>query len=246
MKIFAIGGGGNGRDGGPYEIKQFDKQIVKLAKVPKPHFLFVSFSQTTQENANSYYSLMQGHFTKLGCVCDHLSDQDLKDSLAIKDKIEKANIIYVGGGNTLRLMQKLRKYNIDKLIKKAAQKNVVLCGVSAGAICWCNCGNSDSRKFTSNSTQLIKVKGLGLLNVLMCPHYDVEQHRQPDLKRMMRTTKCVAIALDNCSALQIVDNNYSVQKTKTTAKAHKCFWKNGQYIVSELQGEGTIQQLTTK
>ena len=57
MKIFAIGGGGNGGRGEPYEIKQFDKQIVELAKVKKPHLLFVSFSQMSQKNADSYYDL---------------------------------------------------------------------------------------------------------------------------------------------------------------------------------------------
>ena len=74
----------------------------------------------------------------------------------VEEKINWADIIYVGGGNTLRLMTLLRRHKIDVLLKQAAKQNKVLCGVSAGAICWCNFGNSDSRKFTSTIIKVIK------------------------------------------------------------------------------------------
>lgn len=88
--------------------------------------------------------------------------------------MEWADFIYVGGGNTLRLMTLLRRCGGDRLLDEAYKRGTVLSGVSAGGICWCSCGNSDSRKFTSGSDQLIKVTGLGYLPVLFCPHYDAE------------------------------------------------------------------------
>ena len=98
-----------------------------------------------------------------------------------------SDIIYVGGGNTLKMMTIWRKLGVDVLLKQALEKNIVLCGLSAGSICWFNNGNSDSRKFISNSDKLIKVTGLGFINATHCPHYDSEPNRHKDLKRIMQT-----------------------------------------------------------
>lgn len=246
MKIFAISGGGNGALGHPYELKDFDKHIVHLTGRDTPHLLFVSFSQNDIANADSYYDIINKNFASLGCKCAHLCDRDLKNLDNVQQKIKKANIIYVGGGNTLRLMQKLRKYGIDKMIVQAGKRGAVLCGVSAGAICWCRCGNSDSRRFTSGSDKLIKVTGLGLIDVLFCPHFDVEPHRQKDIVRMMRTTKGVALALDNLVALEVIDNNYKIHKLNDKAQAYKCYWQNGKFVKKGFLLKGTITQLVAK
>ena len=160
MKIVAMGGGENGRPGKPYEIKVFDEEIVKMTGKKSPNFLFIAFTQKNIEGAEMYYGVISKNFSDLGCKCEHLRERDLSDMNIVENKINNADIIYVGGGNTLRLMNILRKYKIDKMLKNAGDKGAVLCGISAGAICWHNFGNSDSRKFTSNSKQLIKVTGL--------------------------------------------------------------------------------------
>lgn len=242
MKIVAIGGGENGRPGKPYEIKKFDEEIVKMAGKKNPNFLFVGFAS---KDDPSYFEIINRNFKALNCNCVQLKEKDLIDLNSVKSKIELANIIYVGGGNTLRLMNIFRKHKIDKMLESASKKGTILCGVSAGGICWCDYGNSDSRKFTSNSTQLIKVTGLGFVHALFCPHYDAEIARQEDLKRMMKTTNGVALAFENCTALQIIDNNYKVLKTKDNAKAWKCFWYKGQYIKEELMDSGRIEDLIT-
>ncbi len=246
MNILAIGGGENGRPGKPYEIKQFDEEIVRMTGKKTPNLLFIAFTQKSAEGAESYYEVIKKNFSDIGCNCDHLREVDIKDMNVVRDKICTADIIYVGGGNTLRLMNMLRKYKIDILLKDAGEKGTVLCGVSAGAICWCNYGNSDSRKFTSNSTQLIKVTGLGFIPVLFCPHYDGESGRQEDLKRMMKTTKGVSIAFENCTAIQINGDKYKVLKIKEQSRAWKCYWSKGEYIKHELKSEGTLEELVIK
>ncbi len=246
MNILAIGGGENGRPGQPYEIKQFDEEIVRMTGKENPNLLFIAFTQKSAEGAENYYEIIKRNFSNIGCNCEHLREADIADMNLVKQKINTADIIYVGGGNTLRLMNILRKYNIDKLLKEAGETGTILCGVSAGAICWCNHGNSDSRRFTSNSTQLIKVTGLGFVPVLFCPHFDSEGARKEDLKRMMKTTKGVAVAFESCSALQIKGNNYKVIKCKDNVKAWKCYWEKGNYIKHELTLEGTLEELAIK
>lgn len=246
MRILAMGGGENGRPGKPYEIKKFDEEIVKMTGKKNPNFLFIAFTQKSVDSAEDYYNVMYKNFTALGCKCEHLREKDLQDMNIVEKKITEADIIYVGGGNTLRLMNILRKYHIDEMLRLAGESGTILCGISAGAICWHNFGNSDSRKFTSNSAKLIKVTGLGFIPTLYCPHYDNESARQEDLKRMMKTTKGVALAFESGTALKIIDNDYWVLKIKEQARAWKCYWVKGEYIKKELSITGKVADLIIK
>jgi dipeptidase E len=142
------------------------------------------------------------------------------------------------------MMTLWRKVGVDNILRKAHKKGVVLSGLSAGSICWFKCGNSDSRKFTSGSNKLIKVTGLGFINALHCPHYDAEKHRQSDLKRMMKTTsKIVSIALENCCAIEVIDNKFRIIKSKPNAKAYKIFWKGGKYFKEEIVSKKEFENL---
>jgi len=253
-KIIAIGGGEMGRpreDGSgyyPVENTAIDSEILRLTNTQNPTLLFLP---TASSDSKSYYQLVEKHFTKLGFSSVtplYLSDDSLE-----KEDIEKIilshDAIYVGGGNTLRMMTVWRKKGVDKILRRAYQKGIVLSGISAGSICWFTCGNSDSRKFTNGSDKLIKVTGLGLIDALHCPHYDAEPRRQADLKKMMGKTPGVAIALDNCAALEVVDGAYRVITSKPTAKARKVYWKNGVYIIEDIVASASftdIRELTKK
>lgn len=135
----------------------------------------------------------------------------------------------------MKMMTILRKLGVDKLLIKAYEQGKVMCELSAGSICWFEFGCSDSRKFTSNSNKLIKVSGLGLINALHCPHYDKEENREQILKEMMKSTyKIVSIALDNCVALEIIDDTYRIIRSNKEWKAYKVYWINGEYIKQEI------------
>lgn len=131
-------------------------------------------------------------------------------------------------------MRLLRLYGIDEMLYNAYIEDKVLCGVSAGGICWCDYGNSDSRKISSNSNKLIRVSGLGLVHILFSPHINKESFREDSVKEMMKRTYNVpAIMLDN-SAIEIVDDKFRILKLDDGSVAKKSFWKNGKYIVKEL------------
>ena len=228
MKIVAIGGGEIGRPGFPVETTKIDKEIIRLTGKLKPKILFIP---TASSDSEGYAKVVEKHFgTNLGCKVDTLFL--LKQKLSrkeIEDKILDADMIYVGGGNTLKMMNVWRKYGVDKLLVKASEKGVVLSGVSAGAICWFRSGSSDSRRFTDPKADLIKVNGINLVPALFCPHYNFEKDRKPDLKRLMRKTSGVAIAIDNCCAIEIIDGTYRIISSKRTANAYKVYWKKNKY-----------------
>ncbi len=253
-RIIAIGGGEIGRpkeDGSgfyPVQTTSIDKEILALTHKRNPRLLFLP---TASYDSRDYSELVRKHFLALGFGSVEvlsLSDKKLTKQ-QIKDTIFSADAIYVGGGNTLRMMSIWKRLGVDIMLKQALDSNIVLAGLSAGSICWFNNGVSDSRKFSSNDTKLIKVTGLGFINALHCPHYDIESFRQLELKRMMKTTPGVAIALDDCSALEVIDGTYRIITSKPTARARKIYWKRGEYIVEEIARDAnykSIQELLKK
>lgn len=242
-KIIAIGGGEIGRPGFPVETIVIDKEIIKLTGKKNPKLLFIP---TASIDSEGYYKIVEKHFGKrLGCKIDVLYlVKNILTKKEIGDKILKSDIIYVGGGNTLKMMQIWRKLGVDKILIKAYQKGVVMSGVSAGSICWFKYGNSDSRKFVNSNAGLIKVTGLGLINALHCPHYDSEAYRKVDLEKMMKKTSGIAIALDNCCALEVLDDKYRIISSKKTANAYKVYWKANKYYKEVIKKEKDLKPLS--
>lgn len=252
-KIIAIGGGEIGRpkeDGGfyPIETSDIDREILNLTDKKNPSLLFLP---TASHDSTGYFEVVKKHFTKIGfgsVDALYLSDKTLSQE-HIEKTILSHDAIYVGGGDTLYMMTLWRRLGVDRMLKEALDRDIVLAGLSAGSICWFMGGNSDSRKFSSGSNQLIKVTGLGFIDALHCPHYDTEPFRQEDLKRMMKSTSKVAIALDNCIALEVIGDTYRIIQSKPSAKARKAYWKRGEYIVQEIEPSDRfkdIRELTKK
>ncbi|MFC1740981.1 Type 1 glutamine amidotransferase-like domain-containing protein [Nanoarchaeota archaeon] len=227
VRIIAIGGGKSGRAGTRYETKKIDREIVRISGRKNPKLLFIPSPSNFQED---YFKVLKKNFGALGC---RVSPLYLTGPEPIKKDIERqvlcSDIIYVGGGNTLKMLKYLRKHGLDKILRKAAKNNIVLSGLSAGAICWFRSGCSDSRKFTDPKADLIKIKALDLVPALLCPHYDVEKDRKPGLKRLMKKTTEIGIAIDDCSAIEIIDGKYRIITSKRQARAYRAYWKDGKY-----------------
>lgn len=247
-KIIAIGGGEIGRPGYSVETTPIDKEIIRLTGKKRPKFLFIP---TASSDSEAYCHIVEKYFgQKIGCKIDFL--YLIKNKLSkkeIEDKILKSDIVYVGGGNTLKMMRIWRKTGVDNILIKAYQKGVVMSGLSAGSICWFKYGNSDSRKFANPNANLIKVTGLNLINALHCPHYDFESDRKADLKKMMQKTSGVAIAIDNCCALEIIDDKYKIIASKKTANAYRVYWKGNKYyeeIIKKEKEFKPLQKLLTR
>ncbi|MDE1975537.1 MAG: Type 1 glutamine amidotransferase-like domain-containing protein [Patescibacteria group bacterium] len=248
MKIVAIGGGEIGRPGYPVETTKIDRKIVRLSGKKKPRLLFIP---TASSDSLGYAEAVKKHFGgRLGCRVDALFLIRQKPShREIRDKVMKSDIIYVGGGNTLKMMNIWRRYGVDDLLMQAAKEGIVLSGLSAGAICWFRWGSSDSRKFKDPKAKFIRVTGLGIIPALFCPHYDHEKSRRPDLKRRMRRNPGIAIAADNCAAIEIVDGAYRIISSKNKANAYKVYWRGGKYhedVIEKKKGFVPVEGLLDK
>lgn len=233
-KIIAIGGGEIGRPGVKNETLAIDLELIKLAGKKKPRLLFIP---TASGDAQGYVDSVNNYFGKrLGCRLDVLClTREKYSQKQLAAKIFGADIIYVGGGNTLKMMKIWRKLGVDVLLRQAYRRGVVLSGLSAGSICWFRFGNSDSARFGKNKkASMIRVSALGLLPFLHCPHYDVEAGRKASLKRMMRRTAGRAIALDNCAAIEVVDDKFRILQAKEAANAYLAYWHQDKYYQQKL------------
>lgn len=239
-KIIAIGGG-ELRDG---ETRAIDMRIVELTGKLRPQALFIP---TASSDAVEYYETFRTQFgQKLGCKTDALYLLRERPGLhLIADKIRSADLIYVGGGNTLRMMKLWRRLGVDDLLRQAYADGTVLSGLSAGAICWFAGGHSDSRAFSAEpgtAWNYIRVRGLGLVDALYCPHVDGE-NRLPNLQQFMTKYAEVAIGCDDCCAVEIIDDTYRILTARSGARAYKVYRRRGGVVVETLTAEMSARPL---
>ena len=83
--------------------------------------------------------------------------------------INDFDVIYMMGGNTFYLMDMIRKYNFDTVIKKAMDNGIIYIGSSAGSIIL---GNSVeyALQFDENNVDLKDFSGLRIIDGIIIPH----------------------------------------------------------------------------
>jgi dipeptidase E len=127
-------------------------EILKLVPKQKAPIHVVYLGTATYESTEGY-NVQAAGFTEVGCTVEHLKLTHMRNSKEnremITQSLKRAQIVAVSGGNTLFALKKWRSLGVDKLLRNAMDDGVVLCGGSAGAICWFDAGHSDSRDPTT-------------------------------------------------------------------------------------------------
>tara|TARA_X000001036_G_scaffold96508_1_gene89283 strand:+ start:523 stop:1218 length:696 start_codon:yes stop_codon:yes gene_type:complete len=192
-QIIAIGGGGFGRNPNHRLIENY---ILKQSDKETPNILFIP---TASAEDKSYIVNFYACFSKLNCRPRHINLFERTPRL--EGLFNKADIIYVGGGNTKSMLAVWREWKIDKLLLKAYKQGTILSGVSAGAICWFDKGVTDS--WASNLNLL---DCLGFLEGNCCPHYNSEKDRRPSVQNFIEKRKLESIyAIDDGAAVHFIN-----------------------------------------
>lgn len=92
--------------------------------------------------------------------------------------VKSFDVIHVGGGNTGAMYGVWRFHGLDEILREMWQDKsagYVFAGGSAGALCWFECGTTDSY----GPTVRLLHDGLGFLKGSVCPHYDGDPQRRP-------------------------------------------------------------------
>ena len=181
-QIIAIGGGGFGRNPGDGII---EKYIIDQSEKEKPNICFIPTATGDNEayKVNFYSTLSQ-----LNCTPSHL---DFFKRAAKLEDIFSQDIVFVGGGNTKSMLAVWKDWGLAQILKEAYEAGTIMCGVSAGAICWFENGITDSW-----ADELKFIDCLGFFPGSCCPHYDEDPERRPALNNFLSEG-----ALENCNAI---------------------------------------------
>ncbi|MDB5185035.1 MAG: hypothetical protein JWN38_843 [Candidatus Saccharibacteria bacterium] len=108
----------------------------------------------------------------------------------LSEKIEAADLIFVAGGDTNRMLNQVwRPFGFDTKLLDAMRNGKVITGTSAGTIAWFDgghtAGDSIVRRTAAGGLQYRYVKALGAIsNTVVCPHFEAT----PKLHRSRETS----------------------------------------------------------
>ncbi len=193
-QIVAMGGGGFSMEP---ENPLLDDFILGLTGKPRPKVCFVPTATGDHEGyVQKFYDAFPAERAEAAHLAlFHRTVRDLRAFVLSQD------VIYVGGGNTVSLLAVWRAHGLDVVLREAWEAGVVLCGVSAGALCWFEGGTTDS--FGNGLAPL--GDGLGFLPGSCCPHHDGEAERRPLYQELISGGVLPdGLAVDDSAALYFV------------------------------------------
>ena len=136
----------------------------------------------------------------------------------LREHVLRQDAVYVSGGNTANALAIWRVHGFDAVLREAWECGVLLCGWSAGMICWFEAGVTDSF-----GPQLEGLRdGLGFLPGSACPHYDTDELRRPVYRSLVGDGFPGGYAADDGAALHFVGMKLQeVVATVSSAAAHR-------------------------
>ena len=122
--------------------------------------LFIPFARTDHEE---YSSVVAKRFFEIG-----IKVESLHTSTNYKDSVKNAKTIFIGGGNTFRLLNTLQQYNLISVIRQRIKEGLPYIGSSAGS----NLAAPTIK--TTNDMPIVSPSDLEALNLIpfqINPHY---------------------------------------------------------------------------
>lgn len=190
--------------GGEISLKStlnIDEYIVSLVTSETKKVLFIP---TASGDMVSYIERFKAHYESLGCEVDTLLLSQTQNDNLIRSKIFSSNIIYIGGGNTARMMRIFKRNKVNEYLLKAYEKGIILTGLSAGAMAYFTNGYSDSNRSTNPEASLCLVKCLNIIPYCFCPHYNEEERKSFD--EFVISKGFNGLALEDDVALVYIDD----------------------------------------
>jgi peptidase E len=226
-QIVAMGGGS-----WPMEPRnpRLDRYVLGLTEKPRPRVCFVpTASGDSRDFVRRFYLAMKKH----RCVP---SDLPLfrRDARDMGKFLLAQDVIYVGGGNTANLLAVWRLHGVDRAMRAAWRRGVVLCGLSAGMICWFESSVTDSFGPLRDLPD-----GLGFLPGSACPHYDGEARRRPTYHGLVqRKLLPPGVAADDGAAIHYVGRRiHRCVSSRPSAKAYRVALHGGKVVEEALPTE---------
>jgi peptidase E len=235
--IVAMGGGGFSMEP---DNPLLDRFVLDLARgaarragrdVARPRICFLP---TASGDAEGYIERFHEAFDAIAEAA-HLAlfERTVSD---VAGFIGDQDAIYVGGGNTENMLAIWRIHDVDRALRAAWERGVVMAGLSAGSLCWFESGTTDS--YGPELSML--GGGLGFLAGSHCPHYDGEPGRRPLFHRLIGEGRLPAgYAADDGAAL--VFRGTTLEACVSSRPAAACY-----HVAGLPDGQATERRLPTR
>ncbi|HEY6525964.1 MAG TPA: peptidase E [Solirubrobacteraceae bacterium] len=194
-QIVAFGGGGFSMEWGNPLL---DDHVLSLTGVPCPR---VCFLPTASGDADHYVVRFYRAFPASRCQPSHISlfrrETGVGDPYA---HLQAQDLIYVGGGSLVSLMGAWQAHGIDLALYDAWRAGVVLCGGSAGSLCWFTDVISGFHEGPPR-----RLEGLGFLPWSNAVHYSDEPGRRSAFRSAVAGGMAAGYGVGDAAALHFVD-----------------------------------------
>jgi peptidase E len=193
-QIVAFGGGGFSMEWGNTLL---DDHVLALTGVERPR---VCFLPTASGDADHYVVRFYRAFPAARCEPSHISlfrrETGVGDPRA---HLLEQDLIYVGGGSLVSLLGTWHAHGIDCALREAWLAGVVLCGGSAGSMCWFKQALSGFHEGPAR-----RLDGLGFLPWSNAVHYDDEPGRRDAFREAIAAGMVPGYGASNGAALHFV------------------------------------------
>jgi dipeptidase E len=229
-QIVAFGGGGFSMEAGNPLL---DDYVLGLTGCERPR---VCFLPTASGDADHYIVRFYRAFGAGRTEPSHVSlfrreggcgavEGDLAAHLLEQD------LIYVGGGSVISMLGAWRAHGLHEVLAEAWRRGIVLCGLSAGSLCWF------AEAVTAFHGRPQRVEGLGLLPWSNCVHYDGEPSRRREYVRFVGDGMGPGFAADDGAALHFAGTELvDVVSSRPGKGAHRVEVRGGEVVEERIEG----------
>jgi len=162
--------GGGGFTAGTADPR-LDDLVLELTGRPRPRVcLLPTAGGDSEHQIRRFYETYQDRL----CEPSHISLFRLgRQPVPLKEHLLSQDVVYVGGGSMVNLIAIWKAQGLDRMLREAWARGVVLAGISAGSMCWFEYG------VTTSSGRPEPAQGLGFLPGSNSVHHDSEPARRP-------------------------------------------------------------------
>ena len=136
-------------------------------------------------------------------------DINNKNKEELRNLLKDTDILFVAGGNTFYLLDKVKSSGFDEIAKELIDKGVLYIGSSAGSmILGSAIETAQWQPADENIVNLKDLTGLGLVNFLISPHFKVKARE--NIEEEVSHTKYPTVVLTDQQAVLCIDGKCKI------------------------------------
>lgn len=177
-------------------LKLIDREVSRLKAT-------IITTASPQKETNKFAQKAKADFKEMGFQNIDLIDLEFDNP----ETLLQRDVIYINGGNPFNLLFHIKKSGSGEILRKLSSQNVVIVGVSAGAILLGP--NIKIVHFFTPQLNTLNIKdfsALGFTDKYVFPHYDREDLFKDDTSKTIEDRIKEFEEFENCEVIRMADD----------------------------------------